>query len=750
VTIARVTNPLTGLIVSPPGHYHDRIRDGIGQEVIVSDSTDPGYAKLTFTGPSGSAFLETKSGGEFIFPQGLIRNETGNTTFVFTSQTTDIISPPQSRDAFKFSSTGSPTRSHTTWYYNSTELMRIGVTGNLVVSGQSHNFGSAGGSPAVMTSLTVDSGAFTVAWRFKPAGAYAALTTNRLFSVTNSTEAAEYFGVRGDGFVHAGVGFSLAAGQPVRWLETGGGADYTEIKAGNQTATAVYTLPLTPGVGVLYNNGSNQWAWGGLDDVPVSVDLAANSAGVATTFSRSDHKHDLSEAIVPTWSGVHTFSSESVHNGGIDMGVGVSDGFGLSGLFDSNVPDADLNMNFVFKPTTTMDPTSSSRFIYEIRNSSNAALMTIFGSGCVAFGGRSVVGGFVNYVGTVPAQGTGLGFNMIASFPFSTTLMQILNAICGSYLNPRPTSTSTATAWIGTCIEPGAFGGTTWQTITQAVYGVLYRKGINTGTTWTLTREAAFYVRGGITKASAHSVPLTTDMYGFLMDDYATLGSGANRTHTNIYGIRIEEQTGAVTNNVSAIFGQTNSGYKAVCFRDTSSWINSNAAAQLDLNSTTINANATTINMVAGGNTEWAVTANTSTLRDAHNIVVNATTGTKIATATTQKLGFWGATPIVRPSAFTQTYATATKTHAALTSATLTDNTAGTANTTVQALTDPVDAPATPDALRDDLVAVLIPELRNNFADLVAQVNALRVDLENAKQIANAIIDDGQAEGLLG
>lgn len=56
-------------------------------------------------------------------------------------------------------------------------------------------------------------------------------------------------------------------------------------------------------------------------------------------------------------------------------------------------------------------------------------------------------------------------------------------------------------------------------------------------------------------------------------------------------------------------------------------------------------------------------------------------------------------------------------------SANLTDSSGGTANDTVQALTNPADTPATADALRDDLVANLIPELRNNYADLAAKVN---------------------------
>ena len=55
----------------------------------------------------------------------------------------------------------------------------------------------------------------------------------------------------------------------------------------------------------------------------------------------------------------------------------------------------------------------------------------------------------------------------------------------------------------------------------------------------------------------------------------------------------------------------------------------------------------------------------------------------------------------------------------------LTDNTAGTADDTLAAVPDPADAPGTADILRDDLVANLLPVLRNNLADLTAKVNLL-------------------------
>lgn len=56
----------------------------------------------------------------------------------------------------------------------------------------------------------------------------------------------------------------------------------------------------------------------------------------------------------------------------------------------------------------------------------------------------------------------------------------------------------------------------------------------------------------------------------------------------------------------------------------------------------------------------------------------------------------------------------------------LTDNTGGTADTTLQAIPSPTDTPASADALRDDLVANALPAVRNNFADVAAQINAIR------------------------
>lgn len=53
----------------------------------------------------------------------------------------------------------------------------------------------------------------------------------------------------------------------------------------------------------------------------------------------------------------------------------------------------------------------------------------------------------------------------------------------------------------------------------------------------------------------------------------------------------------------------------------------------------------TSVNVVAGA---VLLDTNGITMGDAKNVILNTTTGTKIGTATTQKLGFWNATPVVQ------------------------------------------------------------------------------------------------------
>jgi hypothetical protein len=123
----------------------------------------------------------------------------------------------------------------------------------------------------------------------------------------------------------------------------------------------------------------------------------------------------------------------------------------------------------------------------------------------------------------------------------------------------------------------------------------------------------------------------------------------------------------------------------------------------------------------AGGGTDGSV------------LIKGSTSGDAVIEVDGSGLGFFTAAPIAQPAAYTQTYSTATRTHANPTATALTDSTGGTADNTVAAVSGS-GADAT---------------INNNFADLIAKINALITDLANAKQVLNQVVDDGQSYGLL-
>ena len=115
----------------------------------------------------------------------------------------------------------------------------------------------------------------------------------------------------------------------------------------------------------------------------------------------------------------------------------------------------------------------------------------------------------------------------------------------------------------------------------------------------------------------------------------------------------------------------------------------------------------------------FGVTGNT-TLGDGANVIVGGTTGTKLATsATAQKLSVFNATPIVQPTAAGQAAL------AAQGQQTLTDSTAGTAGTTLAAVTGAV-------------YATDIPTIRNWIASLAAQLALVKTDVVNLRTLVDA------------
>ena len=112
---------------------------------------------------------------------------------------------------------------------------------------------------------------------------------------------------------------------------------------------------------------------------------------------------------------------------------------------------------------------------------------------------------------------------------------------------------------------------------------------------------------------------------------------------------------------------------------------------------------------------------------------------------TASTLGFYGVTPVVRPSAYTQTYATADKTHA--------DSTATTITAAVPAAA-PAGGVGTAAGGWDtganrDLAIATINDLRTHAIEMDQDYEALLVDVIDLKQLVNSLIDDQQALGLV-
>lgn len=115
----------------------------------------------------------------------------------------------------------------------------------------------------------------------------------------------------------------------------------------------------------------------------------------------------------------------------------------------------------------------------------------------------------------------------------------------------------------------------------------------------------------------------------------------------------------------------------------------------------------------------------TKTVFDGANFALGTTTGTKIGTAVTQKLGFWNAAPVVQPAAAGQAAA------AVQSQDSLTDNSGGSATTTLAAISDTAT--------------------KNAIASIAAQLAKIKTDVANIKTLQDAtrtaLVDTGIMKG---
>jgi len=129
------------------------------------------------------------------------------------------------------------------------------------------------------------------------------------------------------------------------WIYTKDVAGTTELFWQNSAGAVVQ---LTSGSGVASVPFANPTALVGL--TPIN--------GTATTAMRSDAAPALDQSIAPTWTAKHTF------NAGLSLGPS------SAGLIESQVPSAAGNVQFKFQPTVTFSTADNDRYIFDLRRSS--------------------------------------------------------------------------------------------------------------------------------------------------------------------------------------------------------------------------------------------------------------------------------------------------------------------------------------------------------------------------------------------
>lgn len=167
-------------------------------------------------------------------------------------------------------------------------------------------------------------------------------------------------------------------------------------------------------------------------------------------------------------------------------------------------------------------------------------------------------------------------------------------------------------------------------TSTTGLVGTKGRVETRSSSTGTITHVKAFE-----SDIERNGASITNAYHYFIKDS-------AGSTATNLYGVYVSDLVKG-TNNYGIYFAGTSGlSRQGIWWNGDTNLFRSAADTLKTDDSLIVGTNLT----VAG----TSLLSDTITIADAKNIVLNATTGTKIGTATTQKLGFWNVNPVAQPA----------------------------------------------------------------------------------------------------
>jgi hypothetical protein len=213
-----------------------------------------------------------------------------------------------------------------------------------------------------------------------------------------------------------------------------------------------------------------------------------------------------------------------------------------------------------------------------------------------------------------------------------------VNAISGT-MTPSPTGATDATYRSGSFIT--SVGASSDYAFTGSVIGLFGQTQIlSTHTTGTISNTyglsfsasnrspaTATNVYGCSTVVSNRGSGTTTNAYGFYTNGYTDTNDALNGTMTTFYGLRIGAFSKGANTTLTNQYG--------ISIADVNQGASLNYA---------IYTNAGLVHF--GDDVDLASGQNITLV--AGNIVTDTTTGTQLATSSTQKLGFYGATAVVR------------------------------------------------------------------------------------------------------
>lgn len=397
---------------------------------------------------------------------------------------------------------------------------------------------------------------------------------------------------------------------------------------GRATAGAGDTEEITLGTNLSYT-GTTLNAAGSSGADPTATISLANQVGVSAAFMRADAAPPLGVGIAPTWTAVHIFSAQDVHNAGVSLGT-------TPILTSALATDLAGDIALKYKPGNALT-SGGDRFLHVFQDSAGVSYFDIASDGSYYFG----TGGLAHPTGIYMGVGSsvvtidntlyfGIKFGPKWGTTAGITALGITFVAAAAYFSAADNVSSTATTLIGGIFTNNLLSVRAHTNVIGGVF-LAYEGSAPVG----VAAHGNLY--GWLVKGTGTGMSSTaTNSYGGYIENTLT---GTTPTTTNQYGLVIDEQTRGVTIKNGLLLNSATAGYKCLVLGSQSNWLAWETATTFSLNATTVLCKA-----------DLDISAK--------NIVTDTTTGTKFGTATTQKIGFWNKTPVIQLAAYTPTNVT--------------------------------------------------------------------------------------------